>query len=490
VKIGELEPFLCASEACALRQMDHAVWVEKPRKKSGKQLVYVPTPKGVDFENAKQWNVLFGGAAGGSKSYGGRWWLHKRCLQWPRHRALLVRNKLTELKDTHIQEGLEFEEELLGAKLNRTDLTFTYPNGSILQMGHMGDITSYLSTQYDDCLCDEIVTLPERETMLLRSRIGRRRSHPSRFAGATNPGGKDAFWVKQRWVTQDVAAVRETDKTYDPEQWEYIQARVEDNPYLDERYAEILAGLPEDLREAYLEGNWDIFPGQFFTEWRASIMNKPYHVAPHMDYDRDLPRVCSIDWGYVKPGAVGWYVLLPDGHVFKEAEWIFQREQAPDVARKVAKHREEHGLTNVRYVGDTQMWIPGQQEKSESIAETFARYGVSLAQANKDRINGWVRLRAWFREAPDGRPWLSISERCVYTARTVPAMVMDEHKPEDLDTESEDHAVDEMRYFAMSRPNPSDSARIVIAPKPGTVGALKAEIAKRTMEARWHAYPR
>ena len=99
------------------------------------------------------------------------------------------------------------------------------------------------------------------------------------------------------------------------------------------------------------------------------------------------------------------------------------------------------------------MW-GGQDQTGEHMQETFARHGVALVQANKDRVNGWQRVRAWLATAPDGRPWLTVHPRCAYLIRTLPALQQDATDPEIVDTDGDDHAADALRYAVMARPAP------------------------------------
>jgi hypothetical protein len=196
-------------------------------------------------------------------------------------------------------------------------------------------------------------------------------------------------------------------------------------------------------------------------------------VTPtHLHHAVEYPRVCSVDWGYVKPGVCGWWVLHPEGHVYREDEYVFTRTIAADVAKEIARRTKQRGIRVLYTVGDTGMWTPDNQT-GETIAETFARHGVPMKQADKDRLNGWARLRAWFALAPDGRPWLQSSPACTYFNRTIPSLVSSETRPEDVDTDGEDHAADEARYFAMSRPMPGGKSAVTPPAKTWTLGWLK-----------------
>src|SRR5262249_6164160 len=86
------------------------------------------------------------------------------------------------------------------------------------------------------------------------------------------------------------------------------------------------------------------------------------------------------------------------------------------------------------------------------------------------------RLRHWLGKNPGGVPWLTVSPNCPYFARTLPSLISDETKPEDVDTDGEDHAADEARYFVMSRPTPG-SITTKPAPQEWSIGWLKARSA-------------
>jgi hypothetical protein len=259
--------------------------------------------------------------------------------------------------------------------------------------------------------------------------------------------------VRRRFIWQDLTP--KEDPRYRPEDYAYVAATLDDNPHIDrEEYAANLESLPEELARAYRYGDWDIFPGQYFGEWR-----KAKHVsAEHLSFPRHYQRVRAVDWGYVKPGVCLWLVKLPDsGRWYLEHEYVFSRTLAADVAGEIVRRTADMGVKPTYTVADTSMWTP-DGTVGESMAETFQRHGVPLIQADKRRLGtmdrplGWQRFRHWLKEAPDGVPWLTVSPECPYTVRTIPALVSDSHKPEDVDSDGEDHAADALRYFVMSRP--------------------------------------
>lgn len=431
--------------------------------------LYVPLPRQVEFVESTAKYVLFGGAAGGSKSHALRWHAYLSCLRTPNFRALLLRRTYKDLDRTHLREA-EREVGLFGAVLLRSDKLVRFPNGSLLEFGHCEDASAasnYLSAEYDLIEPDELVTFERDMILLIASRARTSKAHVvPRFLAGTNPGGPQSAWVRQFYIDKTVDTAEFPH--YRPEEYVYIPSKLEDNPYLNEDYEQGLLSLPPELRKAYRDGDWDIFPGQYFPEWRRAT-----HVShQHVSYPVDVPRVRAVDWGFVKPGWCGWFALLPDGQVYLEDEYVFTRTIASEVAQEITRRTKERGV-RIRYtVGDTAMWTPDGQT-GETIAETFARNGVPMNQADKDRVNGWARLRHWFRASPSGQPWLMSSPACAYFNRTIPSLVSDEHKPEDVDSDGEDHAADATRYWAMSRPMPGSSATAAKR-TPGTWGWWKA----------------
>lgn len=464
--------WLCPDEACWKRQVAHAMVVQLKGK--GETCRFVPLPRQVDAIEALAGApiyILLGGAAGGSKSKILREIAYRECLRVNGFKVLLLRRTYKELDQTHLRDA-EIEAPQMGAQAVPSAKIVRFPNGSVCQFGHCettADAANYLSAEYDLILFDELVTFEELQFLMISSRARSNKPGvvPKVMAG-TNPGGPQSHWVKARFIDKTVDPEQYPD--YQPEEWAFIPSKLDDNPYLDKSYERKLLNLPPEMRKAYREGDWDIFPGQYFPEWRR----KTHVSADHIAYPTEYPRVCAVDWGFVKPGICGWFVLLPDGRVYLEDEYVFTRTIATDVAKEIARRSKERHV-KVRYtVGDTAMWTPDAQT-GEAIAETFARHGVPMIQSDKDRLNGWQRLRHWLRQSPDGIPWLTVSPHCTYTARTIPSLVSDDHKPEDVDTDGEDHAGDMIRYWAMSRPAPGSLSATKPEPKPWTMGWLKRQ---------------
>ena len=489
--VDEASVWICPTDACWRRQVAHRMVVTVKGK--ARRCRFVPLPRQVEAKEALEGApiyILIGGAAGGSKSKGVREIAHAKCLEHENYRVLLLRRTFGELQSNHIEDSM-MEAPEMGAECLPSAKVVRYPNGSIVHFGHCetsADAAKYLSSEYDLIIFDELVTFEETQFLLISSRARSTKAGvvPKILCG-TNPGGPQSHWVRQRFIDKNVDLEQFPD--YNPDEWRFIPSKLEDNPYLDQQYERKLLSLPPELRKAYREGDWDIFPGQYFPEWRKKThvtqdsLGNPVHVV----YDASLPRVLAMDWGYVKPGWIGWFVLLPDGGAYLEDEYVPTRVNAFKQGEEIARRCVERSLERMRYlVYDYQMETP-QAETGETIIETLMRGlkkgGVSLTtlKADKNRENGWPRMRAWLAAAPETHPWLRVSPQCPYAIRTIPAMVSDETKPEDLDSDGEDHACDAIRYFCMSRPYPAQTA-LTLPPvfAPGTMGHLRQSVRPKT----------
>lgn len=179
---------------------------------------------------------------------------------------------------------------------------------------------------------------------------------------------------------------------------------------------------------------------------------------------KGLEAFASMDWGWQAPGCVLWWLCLPDGTYHIVREYKFQKTLASSVAEAILRITKELGV-RLRYVAaDPAMWKKEGQGRGESLAETMIKARVPMRKADNDRLNGWARVHALLGMRQDNRPWLTVDPLCKYLLRTLPTAVSDSHNPEDVDTTGDDHALDALRYGAMSRPSPT---RIVTDTRPG-----------------------
>lgn len=236
----------------------------------------------------------------------------------------------------------------------------------------------------------------------------------------------------------------------------------------DPDYIKQLEALPPKIKEAWLYGNWDIYDGQFFEEFRDDPDHyedgKHTHVISHFDIPRGWKVYRSYDWGYNHPFSCAWWAVDFDGVIYRILElygcrkgeanagvhWTDDRQFA-EISRIEREHpwlkgREIHG------VADPSIWSAAKT--GMSTADTAARHGIYFEKANNDRIAGWMQCRYRMSFDENGKPMMYVFDNCEAFRRTIPTLCYSGTIPEDLDTDDEDHVADEWRYFCMSRPIP------------------------------------
>ena len=454
----------CSTLACRNLQAEYSIAVQHP--KTGEwDYLYVPLPKQVELDSCPARYLLGGGAAGPGKSHGARWMLYRRALAIPDFEALILRKTWDELEKHHLRlmerESRVFNQYGIATVFSKSSRELRFPNNAVIEGGHMGDtddVEKYLSRERDVIVPDEGSTFDPSALIQLSTRA--RSTKPlvianggAKFWIFSNPGGPASPMLRDLFIdhSPDWGQFSEDfGKFYDPVEWAYIASNLEDNPYLPDTYERDLALLPPWRYKQLRHNNWDILAGQFFTNFDSRI-----HVHDLGNPGPDIEWCRSIDWGYIKPGCCGFWACLPDGRVYRRLEYKFQYTLASEVADEIKRLTKSLGIKRVRYTAaDPAMWQHTGQT-GETIAETFARRGVPLMAAPNDRVNGWARVREFMKEWPDGRPGLLLHPDCRYLIRCVSAAVSDKHNPEDVDTNCEDHPLDEMRYFLMSRPAPT-----------------------------------
>ncbi|HEX3058093.1 MAG TPA: hypothetical protein VHP62_01955 [Usitatibacter sp.] len=455
------------------------------------KVVYQPFAKQVAYHNSPALYPLYGGSKGCGKSKALRWDHYLPSLAVPGMKSLILRRKLVDLQRSHLRFVPE-EAQLVGARWVPSDVgagVLYFPNKALIEFGHCQheqDIEQYLSAEYDRESFDEIVTFTEYQYLMIGSCC--RTTIPGlipRIGGATNPGGKAALWVKRRWITKDLTV--DDDEDYRPEDYHYVPALPTDNPHLNwAQYMRQLNRLPPEMRRAYRDGDWDIFIGQFFPEFRRNPrpdkdgVLQPAHVREFDYAPKDWPRYGGLDWGYSSEGAYLWVVQHPDGFLEVEDEYIFNgprrdKQIAKEVAQEIVRRNVARGIRVRRTYADPSMDEKRGHETHESYFDTFRKHGVPLERGDNDRVQGLARMRAWLRNRPDGQPFLRVHPRCTYLIRTFGEVVMDEQEPEDMDSDGPDHALDALRYVVAARPQ-APGAPAPVAYPAGSAGALKQQI--------------
>jgi len=315
--------------------------------------------------------------------------------------------------------------------------------------------------EYDVMFLDEATQLSEYQIKTIGASLRGVNSFPKRMYLTCNPGGQGHGYVKRLFVDREFEAAER------PEDYTFIQSLVTDNPALmreDPDYVRRLEALPPKLRAAWLEGRWDVYEGQFFEEFRddpAHYMDRQYtHVIEPFEVPESWNLYRSFDWGYAKPFSCGWWAIDHDGVAYRILELYGCRETPnegikwtpeevfAEIRRIETEHRWLKGR-RIRGVADPAIW---DAETGESIAATAGRHGVFFEKGDHKRIPGWMQVHYRMAFDENGYPMLYVFKNCRAFIRTIPGLMYDENRVEDLDTDGEDHVADEVRYFCMARP--------------------------------------
>mgnify|MGYP001560516174 CR=1 FL=1 len=400
--------------------------------------------------------LFYGGAKGGGKSYLVRAYQVMRRLTYPGSSGLIVRKSFPELLSNHIRPFFR-EYPMFVKYYNKSEKTLYFPNGSTTEFSHLSstdDVYTYQGREYDDISIDEITQHEEEVFKTLRTSL--RTTNPDikpRFLLTGNPGGIGHSWVKRIFIDKDFTPNER------PSDYGFVQAKVTDNPSLvkaDPDYMERLKDLPDDKRRAYLEGDWSVFSGQVFSEFRYT-KHTSESIIPKEDYTSYL----SLDWGYSAPFAGYCHSLIDmkteDGKHFKRLitwqEWYGREKTPSDWAidiyrdlgkRPVARCYPDPSMLNRKADGSR----PIIDEFRETwFHESEGEWVVPIEGGSRDRLKRIALTHAWLSDAPDGIPYWIITSNCRNLIRTLPTLVYDEHKVEDLDSSLEDHAWDSVSYL-------------------------------------------
>jgi phage terminase large subunit len=484
----------CSTLACRERQARWATSITD--KKSGEvRYLYVPTAKGVEYEESPAKNRMIGGAAGGAKSHILRQGMLRRAITIPGYNGLITRRTYGELERSQLRR-LAVEVPLLGGVYHESKYLAEFPQtGALIEAGHLDDanaLSRWLSTEYDEIVADEGSTfnpkfLLELSTRARSSKPAVRAAGGARFGVGTNPGGpawpilKDLFISK----TPDFDKFPALRKHYDPNKWAYIKAFLDDNPYRDEDYEESLAVLGDARYRQLRWGDEDVFDGQFFSEWREHKDGEPYHVE-RLEVPDGTEGFCSLDWGFNDPFVCYWWCCLPDGRYYIRREWKDDHVYAEDFAKRWWQiTREDLGWKRARYLvvgGDTNAKHGLKTAHGESVQDTLRAFGLPVRDADRDRKNGWYRLHELLRPTPWGKPWLVVDPSCTYLRRTLPNAPCDPNDLDEIDEKAfpDVHGLESVRYGGMSRPSPT---RVVVKNEPGP-GTWGFETAWQDRQAR------
>ena len=406
-------------------------------------------------------DVLYGGAAGGSKSTSLLFYALRACVRHPGLQAFWFRRSFPELDHSVLQLLARYAyAKPLGCRWRADKHELSFQNGSTLSFCHaknLQEASAFLSAEVNLLLIDERTTLPPDVVDLLYTRV--RSGTPGvpvlGVRSATNPGEIGHSRVLADYIEPTHHGELEL---LDANQRRriFIQARATDTPQLGAEYVRNLSGLPEKLRRAYLEGDWTVFAGQVFGEWRYDR-----HVVEAFNIPDTWKRFNGIDGGYRAPWCTMWAAEDPDGRVWFYREIYETQVGETEQAKRILAVEEDGEHVAVRFADDSMWNVTGEGKPS---ADIYAEQGVHLTRAGKgpgSRITRVRRTRTYLADAPacahhralgwETCPLMHVFPACENLIRTLPTLPHSATgDPEDVDTKAEDHAYDAASYLLIN----------------------------------------
>jgi phage terminase large subunit len=429
-------------------------------------LKYTPTPKQAEFHAATEYDCAFGGARGAGKSLALLMDGINRCVHVPGLRALALRRTYPELKQTLLMELARHRyAKQLGARWNGSDMTLTFPNGSLLQFGYLDaltDVSRYQGTSWGLILIDELTLMLPAAIEILRETIrsGDEGRSVVGIRSSCNPGGIGHTAIKVAYIEACDYGKRVVTDAHD-RSVRYIPATARDNVHVGKDYLRVLDAIPDEARRrAMRDGDWSAFGGQFFSEW------SPFrHIVPRdaMSLAPSWRRYCGVDFGFAAPFCALWAALDGDGRwwVYRE---LYEKGLAPEEqARRILKAEAKDGWV-AHFIDPSTVAKP---TGGLSVHEMFALAGLSCALAANDRLPGWQQVHKALSDGPLCLYHSHLAEKGEWSGqscprlhvldgaapnlcRTLPDAPYDNIRVEDLDTKCEDHACDSLRYLIAS----------------------------------------
>ena len=407
--------------------------------------------------------LAYGGARGGGKTWLAVHWAILNCLYYKGIRCLMIRSTYAELEKNLIRPMITETNGM--ARYNDQKKLMRFFNGSTVDFGYCkneADMERYQGGEWDLEFIDEAGNIPEICIKKFIPTVRGTNGFPKRTLYTLNPGGRSHGYFKRLFVDRDFR----TDEGEDPDDYAFVQALVQDNKALMEsqpEYIKDLEVLPEKLRRAWLLGEWDIFAGQFFEDFVNVVREDRTwsHVIPAFEPPAHWTIWRTYDYGYNHPFACQWWAIDTDGIMYLILE-LYGCGQEPNTGlhwtadkqfSEIHRIETEHPWLRrrqVRGVADPAIW--NRESTGISIADVAARCGVQFSPGNNDRINGWAQCHNRLAFDEHGRPGMYVFDHCTAFRRTIPTLLYDEHKVEDLDTEGEDHEADAWRYLCAANP--------------------------------------
>ena len=401
----------------------------------------VPNPRQEMFFRARERFVAYGGARGGGKSWAVRVKALLMALYYPGIRILIVRRTYPELRANHIEEMRSMCRGI--AEYRELDKMLRFFNTSRICFGYCADESDadrYQGQEYDAIFIDEATQITERMFRKITACMRGVNAFPKRCFLTCNPGGIGHAWVKRLFID------REFERGETPADYAFIPAGAGDNTALiksDPGYLEMLRSLPEDLRRAWLDGDWDALSGQYFCEFR-----RDRHVCEPFEIPIHWRRYFAMDYGLDMLAGL-WAAFDDAGRCYVYREVYKSDLIVSQAAREILAYGDEV----YAYLAPGDIW-GRSADTGKSRAERFGEEGLYLTRViAESRTDGWLEVKEWLG---GDTPGVRIFSTCRNLIRTLPLLQHDEHNPSDCATEPHEltHAPDALRYLLAGRPAP------------------------------------
>ena len=443
---------------------------------NGRKVIFAPN-KGpqTDFLAAGEREVLYGGSAGGGKSYA---MLADplRYLTHPQFSGLLVRHTTEELRELVWKSQELYPKVIPNIKWSERKMQWIAPSGGRIWFSYLDreeDVLRYQGLAFNWIGFDELTQWATPFAWnYLRSRLRTPAADlPIYMRATTNPGGAGHQWVKKMFIDPapyntafDATDIDTGNKLVYPKghskegqtlfKRRFIPARLLDNPYLAESgdYETMLLSLPEHQRRQLLEGDWDVNEGAAFTEFDRSI-----HVVEPFGIPSTWKKFRACDYGYGSYSGVVWFTVSPDEQLIVYRELYVKKVLATDLADMILEAEEDDGTISYGVL-DSSLWHK-RGDTGPSLAEQMIQKGCRWRPSDRSkgsRVAGKNELhrRLQIDEFTE-EPRLVFFNNCTNLISQLPALPLDKRNPEDIDTNAEDHLYDALRYGIMTRPRSS-----------------------------------
>ena len=437
------------------------------------------------FHVSNEFELLYGGAAGGGKSQS----LLVESLRYahiPSYRGIIFRRTYPEIEKSLVPVAYELFTGRAKPKNRGTEWVFG--SGATIYLSHMQyeeDKEKHKSAEYDYIAFDELTSFTETMYTYMFSRCrGSNQEVKRRIRAATNPTGPGHGWVKSRFLEmeEDPKMKLLGGRAYEfacgwqspdgkihtsfstlPDNYHhgspqfsnevypvyenldsglqraFIPALLWGNQVLlksDPAYVKRLMELPEKTQKALLYGSWDLFEGQFFSEWDPEV-----NTCKDFEVPSSWRRFAAIDYGYSAPFCCLWFALSPDNELFCYRELYGKKLTTSEQAESILTLSGDENIE--WYTADPSMFA--RQGTGESHADVYGRHKLHLLASSNKRVAGWALLHEYLAGGK-----LKFFKSCVNVIRTLPSLAHAKRNPDDLDTNQEDHAADATRYMLLT----------------------------------------